>query len=158
LDLSGDTPWGRQLAGLRGKISKLLAAEIDLIPGRVRRLMRPRPVKEISAWSKIDPDEVAEAEALIGFVLACRTYASELAINEVTQRAFNELEQCLDTGTRTLIDALRNADDNDRAFRRSHVDAAVRFCAKVFGQDYASLLNKAAEVAVGGAERKVAKA
>ena len=37
--------------------------------------------------------------------------------------------------------------DGERPFRQSQVDAAVRFCAKVFGQEYASLLAKAAEVA-----------
>ena len=40
-------------------------------------------------------------------------------------------------------------------FRQSQVDAAVRFCAKVFGSDYAALLTKAAEVA-GNSERKAA--
>jgi hypothetical protein len=42
------------------------------------------------------------------------------------------------------------------AVRQSQVDAAVRFCAKVFGQEYASLLAKAAEVASLDHERKVA--
>ena len=84
-------------------------AEIELMPGRVRRLIRPRPSKEIVPGSRLDADEVTETEALIGFVAACRNYASELAINEVTQRTFNELQQFLDTGTRTLLDALRGA-------------------------------------------------
>ena len=95
----------------------------------------------------LDEDDVTETEALIGFVATCRNYASELAINEVTQRTFNELQQYLDTGTRTLLDALRVASDAERAFRQSQVDAAVRFCAKVFGQEYAAMLAKAAEVA-----------
>ena len=89
--------------------------------------------------------------------MACRNYASELAINEITQRTFTELQQCLDIGTKTLLDALRRAGDGERAFRQSQVDAAVRFCAKVFGQEYASLLTKAADVATHG-ERKAARA
>ena len=52
---------------------------------------------------------------------------------------------------------LRNSGDNERAFRQSQVDAAVRFCAKVFGQEYASLLTKAADVA-SHSERKAARA
>ena len=43
-------------------------------------------------------------------------------------------------------------------FRQSQVDAAVKFCAKVFGQEYASLLAKAAEVAAQDQERKAAPA
>ena len=40
---------------------------------------------------------------------------------------------------------------------QAQVDAAVRFCAKVFGKEYASLLTKAADVASHG-ERKAARA
>ncbi len=157
LDLSGDTPWARQLAAIRADISKLLSSEINLMPGRVRRLMRPRPSREIVPGSKVDSEEVAEAESLVGFVMACRNYASELAINEITQRTFTELQQCLDTGTKALLDALRQCSEDERPFRQSQVDAAVRFCAKVFGQDYANLLTKAADVASHG-ERKAVRA
>jgi hypothetical protein len=158
LDLSGDGPWARQLAAIRADISNLLSAEIELMPGRVRRLMRPRPAKDIRPGAVIERSDVEEVEILIGFAVACRNYASELAINEVSQRTFAELQQCLDTGTHGLLDALRAATDHERSFRRSHVEAAVRFCAKVFGQEYASLLAKAAEVASAGGERKVAAA
>jgi hypothetical protein len=147
--------WGKQLAALRAKVSKILTVEIELMPGRVRRLIRPRSSKEIVSGSGLDADEVTETEALIGFVAACRNYANELAVNEVTQRTFNELQQFLDTGTRTLLDALRGANDGERPFRQSQVDAAVRFCAKVFGQEYASLLAKAVDVA-SHSERKPA--
>ena len=154
LDLPMESAWGKQLTAIRAEISKLLTAEIELMPGRVRRLMRPRPSKEIAS-SRLDPDEVAETEALIGFVVTCRNYASELAINEVTQRTFSELQQALDSGTRALLDALPQSSGSERAFRQSQVNAAVRFCAKVFGQEYASLLAKAAEVA-SHSERKPA--
>jgi hypothetical protein len=156
LDFSPESAWGKQLSTLRADVSRILTAEIELMPGRVRRLIRPRPAKEIVAGSKLDADEVTETEALIGFVATCRNYASELAINEVTQRTFGELQQFLEPGTRTLLDTLRGASGVDRAFRQSQVDAAVRFCAKVFGQEYASLLAKAAEVASHDHERKVA--
>jgi hypothetical protein len=158
LDLSVESAWGKQLVAVRAEISNVLTAEIELMPGRVRRLMRPRPSKEIAPGAMLDHDEVQEAEALIGFVVACRNYASELAINEVTQRTFTELQKCLDTATHTLLDALRASSAGERGFRQSQVDAAVRFCAKVFGQEYASLLAKAAEVASHGGEKKTATA
>jgi len=156
IDMPGETQWGKQLAALRSEVSKILSSEIELMPGRVRRLIRLRPSKEIASGSVLDSDEVAEAEALIGFVAACRNYASELAVNEVTMRTFNELQQLLDGGTRTLLDSLRSASAGERPFRQSQVDAAVRFCAQVFGKEYASLLAKAAEVASHDHERKVA--
>lgn len=155
LDLPVDSSWGRALAGLRAQIADLLRSEIESAPGRVRRLLRPRPSSEIRANSVLDADEVAETEALLVFVGNCRHFAGELALNEMTQRTFSEIQQYLDGGTRALLDGLRHAGDADRRFRQSQVDAAARFCAKVFGGDYAGLLTKAAEMA-GAAERKAA--
>jgi hypothetical protein len=154
LDLLGDSAWGRQLAAIRTDISRVLTAEIELVPGRVRRLIRPRSAKETGGAAGLDPDEISETESLVSFVAACRNYASELAINEVTQRAFNELQQQLDTGTRNLLDGLRGLSEKERPFRQSQVQAAVRLCAPVLGQEYASLLAKAAEVASHEGERK----
>ncbi|MGZ5822197.1 MAG: hypothetical protein ACXWI1_12020, partial [Croceibacterium sp.] len=158
LDLPPESAWGRQLSTLRADVSRILTAEIELMPGRVRRLIRLRPAKEIVAGSRLDADDVTETEALVGFVTTCRNYASELAINEVTQRTFGELQHYLETGAPTLVEALRGASSGERAFRQSQVDAAVRFCAKVFGQEYATTLAKAAEVASQDRERKVLKA
>ena len=41
--------WGRQLASLRIDISSTVQSEIDSVPGRVRRLLRQRPDKDIAA-------------------------------------------------------------------------------------------------------------
>jgi hypothetical protein len=147
LDLPVDSPWGRQLAAIRADISTVLKAEIESAPGRVRRLLRPRPAREIVAGTALDPSDVADTEALIQLLGACRNYASELAVSEMTTRVHGELQQYLDSGTKTLLEGLRGAGAADRPFRQSQVDAAVRFCGIVFGQEYASLLTKAAEVA-----------
>ena len=156
LELPVDSTWGRALAAQRAQISDLLRAEIESMPNRVRRLLKLRPSKEIRPNSVLDPNEVAEVEALVEFVGICRYFAGELAINEMTQRAQTDLRQYLDNGTRALIEGLRHADEADRSFRQSQVDAAVRFCAKVFGREYAALLGKAAEVA-GDTEKKAAR-
>ena len=84
LDLRNDSVWGKQLTSIRADISNSLQSEIDSVPGRVRRILRQRADKDISAAAKIDASEVEETAALIDFVAVCRTYASELAINEVT--------------------------------------------------------------------------
>lgn len=158
LELPIESPWGRQLADLRAEISDLLKGEVESMPGRVRRLLRPRPDKEIAPGMVLDANEVKETEALIEFVGTCRLYSAELAISEMTQRAYTELQQYLDTTTRALIDGLRSSSSEAvRAFRRSQFEAAVQFSSKVFGPEYASLLAKAAEVATGG-ERKMARA
>ncbi|HLH95987.1 MAG TPA: hypothetical protein VKW08_12815 [Xanthobacteraceae bacterium] len=157
LDLGHDSPWGRQLAAIRSEVSSALKTEIESTPGRVRRLLRPRaPGKSVGA--RLDAGDVAETEALIELLGACRNYASELAISEVTLLAHSELEQYLESGPRTLVEGLRGADPADRAFRQLQIEAAVRFCAKVFGPQYAAVLVKAAEVAVNSERKVTAKA
>lgn len=160
IDLSNDSPWSRRLMAIRTEVSNVLKTEIESTPGRVRRLLRPRPVKEIAPGSLLDAMDVNEAEMLVEFVGACRNYASELAVNEMTMRSYSELQHYLESGTKVLLDALRHAGDADRPFRQSQVDAAIRFCRTVFGVDYAGLLAKAAEIAVqaASAERKSARA
>jgi hypothetical protein len=160
IDLSGDSPWARQLAAIRTEVSNVLKTEIESTPGRVRRLLRPRPARDIAAGSTLDETDVSEAEMLVEFVGACRNYANELAVNEVTVRSYSELQHQLESGTKILLDSLRHAVDSDRPFRQSQMDAAIRFCRVVFGADYAGLLGKAAEIAVQAPmqERKPARA
>jgi hypothetical protein len=138
----------------------VLRPEIESTTGRVRRLLRPRPAKEIVPGSELDATDVNEAEMLVEFVAACRTYAAELAVNEMTVRAYTELQNYLESGTKILLDGLRQAGDADRPFRQSQMDAALRFCRPIFGADYAGLLAKAAEIAVQAAiiERRPARA
>lgn len=148
MDLSVNSPWSRQLAAIRTEVSNLLKTEIETTPGRVRRLLRPRATKEIFPGSLLDAMDVSEVEMLVEFVGACRTYANELAVNEVTMRSYSELQHYLESGTKLLLDALRQAGDADRPFRQSQLEAAIRFCRTVFGADYAGLLAKAAEMAM----------
>jgi hypothetical protein len=157
LNLDVDSPWSRQLAAARAEISDLLKRQIESTPARVRRLLRPRPAGEIVPGAALDSEDVADTEALIELISVCRNYAGELAVSEVTKRCFHELEQHLDTGTPALLDGLRVAGPADLRFRQSQVDAAVRFCGKVFGQEYASLLTKAAEVATHRERKAVAR-
>ncbi len=157
LDLRNDSTWGRQLTSIRADISNALQSEIDSVPGRVRRLLRQRADKDISAGAKVDSSEVDEAAALIDFVAVCRNYASELAINEVTLRTYSDLQQYVEKSTEALVQSLRGGDAKARAYRQMQVKAAIRFCDVLFGHDYASLMSRAAENALTG-ERKPSRA
>ena len=157
LDLRNDSAWGRQLTAIRAEISNSLQSEIDSVPGRVRRILRQRADKDIAAAPKIDAAEVEEIAALIDFVAVCRTYASELAINEVTLRTYSDLQQYVEQSTESLVQSLRGGDAKARAYRQMQAKAAIRFCEILFGHDYASLMSRAAENAVTG-ERKATKA
>ena len=68
LDLRNDSAWGRQLAAVRADISNAVQSEIDSVPGRVRRILRQRPDKDISSTARVDSSEVEETAALIDFV------------------------------------------------------------------------------------------
>lgn len=155
LDLSGHQPWARQLAAVRAEISAAAEAQILTVPGRVHRLLRPRAKGENAI---LDDRDIAEVEALIDLVNACRTYAAELAINEATLRVQSQLQHYLDTGMAPLLDGLRQASAAERALRQAQIDAAVRFAAKIFGSEYAAVLIKAADVAAHGADPRAAKA
>ncbi len=155
INLDHDSAWSRRLAAIRAQVSDLLKGEIESLSGRVRRLLRPRPVKEIAPESLVDATDVDETESQIEFVNVCRSYAGELAVSELTARTWSDLEHYLDRTIPTLVESLRNAGVSDRSFRQSQLDAAVRFSAKVFGEEYASVLVKARDAAAAG-ERKIA--
>jgi hypothetical protein len=157
LDLRNDSTWGRQLAAIRADISSTLQSEIESVPGRVRRILRQRPDKDIPAGSGIDSSEVDEVVSLINFVAVCRTYASELAINEVTLRTYSDLQHYVEQTTESLVQSLRGGDGKVRAYRQAQAAAAIRFCEALFGNEYASLMSRAVENALTG-ERKSSRA
>ena len=156
LDLRAESSWGKQLTAIRADISNTLQSEIDSVPGRVRRLLRQRPEKDIPPGARIDSTDVEETAALIDFVATCRNYASELAINEVTLRTYSDLQQYVEKSTEALVQSLRAA-DKARGYRQQQVSAAIRFCEILFGRDYASLMSRAAENAMV-VERKPSRA
>ena len=157
LDLRNDSNWGKQLTSIRAEISNSLQSEIDSVPGRVRRILRQRADKDIASAPKIDDTEVEDTAALIDFVAVCRTYASELAINEVTLRTYSDLQHYVEQSTEGLVQSLRGGDTKSRAYRQMQAKAAIRFCEVLFGRDYALLMSRAAENAVV-AERKPPRA
>jgi hypothetical protein len=158
LDIRNDSAWGRQVAAIRVDVSGALQSEIESVPGRVRRLLRQRADRDILVSSRLDDTEVDEVAALIDFVATCRTYASELAINEVTMRTYSELQHYVETSTESLVQALRSGDVGSRAFRQMQARAAIRFCEVLFGQDYAALMGRAADNATAGIERRPTRA
>jgi hypothetical protein len=147
MSLAGDGPWQRRLSKLRADLARLLTAEIEGVPGEIRRLLRPRQRGDHPAEA-ISEDVVAEVEAKLDLLSACRSYASEIALNEITLRIFTEIQGYLDPTLTQLLENIRNAPDVDRALKISQIEAAVRFSARIFGASYAQLLQKAADVAI----------
>ncbi len=165
--------------GVRGLRTELdlrnefeLGQATDLDPGRHfqlpaignRQRTRPGPAHPASARRQGHSGRRQDrrqrgrrSRALIDFVAVCRTYASELAINEVTLRTYSDLQQYVEHSTEALVQSLRGGDAKARAYRQAQVAAAIRFCDVLFGHDYASLMSRAAENAVT-VERKPSRA
>ena len=161
LDLRQDSNWGRQLASIRADISNTLQSEIDSVPGRVRRILRQRADKDVPAGARVDLSEVEEVASLIDFVAVCRTYASELAINEVTLRTYSDLQHYVEQATEALAQSLRAGDLKVRAYRQMQAEAAIRFCDVLFGHEYSSLMKRSVEnalIAERSVERKPSRA
>ena len=156
LDIRNDTAWGRSMAMLRVDASGALKSAIDNVPGRVRRLLRQRPDKDVTPTTRLDPTEIDETAALIDFVAVCRSYASELAINEVTLRTFSDLQSYVETSTEALVESLRTCEMGVRSLREQQARAAIRFCEVLFGHDYAVLMSRSADNALAD-ERKPAR-
>lgn len=145
IELPPESAWGRQLAAARAEVAGLLEGEIGNLPGQVRRLLRPRNGRD--ATVPLDTIDVDDVDAKFALVAACRSYAGELAVNEATRRVHSELQSYFDSGTGILLERLRASPAAERALRQSQVDAAIRFCAKLCGPEYAGLLGRAADVA-----------
>jgi hypothetical protein len=146
ISFSTDSHWGHRFAATRGGLADLLKAEIEQAPVRVRRILRPRAAKDIVPGSALEANEVSDAEMQLDLVNACRQHAEELGVGEVSARGFSELQHYLEGAAKILLDSLSHAGEADRPFRRSQMQAAVRFCRIMFGADYAGLLAKAAEM------------
>lgn len=157
IDIRNESEWGRQLTALRVEISNSLQFEIDSVPGRVRRLLRQRPDRDVTIDTRLDPAEIEQTAALIDFVAVCRTFASELAINELTLRTYSDLQHYVEHATESLVESLRHCDPGVRGFREQQIQAAIRFCDVLFGHDYAVLMTRAADNALAD-ERKPVRA
>jgi hypothetical protein len=156
VSFSADSRWSRRFAAIRGDLANVLNTAIEQAPTRVRRVLRPRAAKDVVPGSVLETNEVSDAEMQLDLIVGCRAYADELGVGEASARSYSDVQHYLEGGAKILLDSLGHAGDADRPFRKSQMQAAVRFCRIVFGADYAGLLAKAAEMAaqnVGEAQK-----
>jgi hypothetical protein len=151
VDFSGESPFSRRLATARATIARDIGRSLEPVPGQVRRILRLRGG---SAMMETDSD-IDEADAALEFLGVCRSCAAELAVNEITLRVYAEVQQSLEAGTNAVIDAIRQGHPAGHDVLVRQARAAVRFCTRVFGASYGTLLAKSVDVALA-AERKSA--
>ena len=71
---------------------------------------------------------------LVEFVGACRTYANELAVNEVTVRSYSDLQHYLESGTKILLDCAAPSRQSRSAVPAVADGSGDPFCRIVFGR------------------------
>ncbi len=119
----------------------------------MRRLFASVPTEHIHAGSKLDPTEIDETAALIDLSPFTAPMPAN-PINEVTLRTFPDLQHYVEAATATVRSTCGPAISRLRPFRQMQMEAAVPSATCCLGHDYASLMKKAADVAISG-ERRV---
>jgi hypothetical protein len=147
IDIRADSVWGRQIAALRGDVSKSLRTHIEGLPARVHRLLRQRAAADIASDTRLEVVEAAETLALIEMVEACRGFADALALNEVTSRVHAELSQYVGATAEAVVAALRGCEPRVLRYRRQQADAAIALSRVLFGTEHAGRLQRSAELA-----------
>jgi len=136
LALPVESAWGKQYGAARMQIADLLKSELESAPGVVRRLLRSQPRIEKgkpddAIVAAFDAEEVAHVEGLVDMVIACRAFAGELAVNELSMRTFRDLRHYLDATVRGLQEAVRHSEAEQQARLRAQLVLATRLCDKV---------------------------
>ncbi len=103
----------------------------------------------------LSEETVQEIEAKLDLLVCCRNHASEIALNEVTTRVFSEIQGYLDPTLTQLMDSIRAAPTLTASSRSARSRRRCGSRPAFFGQSYAQLLQKAADVAIasGKAQR-----
>lgn len=140
LALPVESAWGKQYGAARSQIADLLKSELESAPGVVRRLLRAKPRVEKGKPGRaiataLDAEEVMHVEGLVDMVIACRAFAGELAVNELSMRTFLDLRHYLDATVRGLQEAARHVEGEERAQLRAQLTLAARLYDKVSRHD-----------------------
>jgi hypothetical protein len=144
LEQSSEVAWIKRVGAVRSRMAEVLQVELEGLPGRVRRILRAPDQRDIERGAAFDDIELASIEASLDYLVVIKTHAAELALNEVTLRVNSQLCAFLEASITPLLSGLRNAVDDDRAFRLQQLDGAIRIARRVLGSDYAATLEKAA--------------
>jgi hypothetical protein len=146
VELEGATDWRKRLAAHRRRASEILSAEVETIPGAVRRAMRPRR-REGERIQPVPEDDVLEAEYAVRLMVGLKPYRAELAVNELLGTVASQIEKFVESANEAINHELRTATGAGVDVARSDLDVAVRINAIVFGESYAALLKRSGDVA-----------
>ena len=133
--------WQGRIAETRRVISRLVTRELEAAAGNIRRALI---VPKIGPDGEPQSDPMTLEEAQRGLILLdrMRDSADSLAVNEITTRTRQMLDQSLEIKTRALLGDLSKTKGVERTAHLIAVDAAIALCEGYFGSDYADQLRR----------------
>ena len=156
IDLDSEPEWVTKLANARRQLSELIKAEIETTAGMVNRALRYNPGAD--RQGKYDEYLVTDAERALLLLVETRRVIDSLALNELLVTTWRRVEQALEILSANLIQRLRGAPEDmpedERQIIVGKLEAAIRFSAMIFGEDYARSLRRSSANAVSQAGKK----
>lgn len=149
IDFSGGGPWYKRLADTRRQFSELVSAELEAAVSHVRRAIKV-PALDPAGEPMVDRISVDEAKRALGMLALMRVAAESLAVNEVTARTRQTVEQTLEIMTRKLLSDAAKCKAAEKRAHLAAVDVAIELCEGYFGKDYADLLRRSRRSAASG--------
>jgi hypothetical protein len=149
--------WQKRIAETRRAMSALVTRELDAMLGNVRRLLSVPAVGE-NGEPILDAGLMDEALRGVMLLNKMRDFAESLAVNEITARSRQSLEQSLEFKTRALLSGLAGAQGRARRAHQAAVDAAIELCEAYFGKDYADQLRRSRQAALAVKAKPAQKA
>jgi hypothetical protein len=144
IEMEGATEWHKRLSAQRKRASEILSAEVQTVPGAVRRAMRPRR-REGERPQPVSDDDVEEAVYSVRLMVGLKPYRGELAVNELLGTVTGQVEKFIEATNTAILHELRTASGADLDVARHTLDVAVRINTVVFGEDYAALLKRSGD-------------
>ena len=150
MDFTGCDEWRGRLSETRRDMSRLVTGELQSASGAVRRALAVPKVDREGHWHS-DTHALDEAVRALRVLAMARGTAETLAVNEVSKRTRQTVEQTLEIITRSLLADLRKHKGPARDAQLSAVDAAILLSEVNFGAEYAGQIRRMRQAAAAGA-------
>lgn len=151
MDLSGADAWRGRLSETRREMSQIVTSELQTASGAVRRALAVPKVDRDGRW-KADSHALDDAVRTLRVLAMARGTAETLAINDVSKRTRQTVEQTLEIITRSLLSEFAKQKGASRAAHLSAIDAAILLSEVYFGSDYAGQLRRSRQSALAAVE------
>ncbi|MBH0237593.1 hypothetical protein [Methylobrevis albus] len=144
IDFDGDSAWRKRLGDLRRSMSDMVQAEVEAIVPTIRRALRVEGGS--TAGREGEGQDAIRAMTVLAEARRCR---DSLAINELLAQVGQSSEQAIEVLGNRAIEQLKKTAGAGRADVLMAVDIMIKLAELAFGPEYAVVMRKARDRAVG---------